>query len=538
MKLAHLKKIRVLVSLIFFILTTLVFLDFRNIFPGNLINGIVYMQFVPSLIKFLNLLSFAGFGFIITLIITILFGRVYCSTICPLGILQDVISYFSRKFKKKKKSDFHFTKAKNLLRYSILVLTIIFLLGGSVILVSLLDPYSVFGRITSYIFKPGLVEVNNVIANVLNSFNLYFLYPVELKEISFVLMMFPIFMLGLILWMAIFHGRLYCNTVCPAGTLLGIISEFSIFKISIDSNACTSCSLCEKVCKSGCINYIDSKVDLSRCVACYNCLKICPASAMKYNISFKKEKKLSKTIINTLNYNRNKKIEKSGTDLNKRIFVFGFFAYLFGLVGISFGQDKITPTKDSTIPEDKEFPVSPPGSISIDNFVDTCTACSLCIGVCPNQVLQPSFLQYGLAGIMQPYMDYHTGFCNYECKKCTEICPTGAILKMELDIKKLSQLGKAKFVQKNCIVEVEKTDCGACSEHCPTKAVHMIPYERNLLIPEVTEDICIGCGACEYACPTTPYKAIYIDGNPIHLEANLPEIEELESTDEEEDFPF
>jgi ferredoxin len=124
---------------------------------------------------------------------------------------------------------------------------------------------------------------------------------------------------------------------------------------------------------------------------------------------------------------------------------------------------------------------------------------------------------------MQPRLDYHKSFCTYECIKCLDICPTGALLPLALEAKKLTQLGKAVFIKDNCIVKTEKTACGACSESCPTKAVHMIPFEGKLVIPETKDEICIGCGHCEYACPTTPYKAIFVDGNPEHKAAKKPE---------------
>jgi Fe-S-cluster-containing dehydrogenase component len=106
-----------------------------------------------------------------------------------------------------------------------------------------------------------------------------------------------------------------------------------------------------------------------------------------------------------------------------------------------------------------------------------------------------------------------------------------------LEAKKLTQIGKAKYLKDNCIVKTEKTACGACSESCPTKACHMIPYEGNLVIPEVTEDICIGCGHCEFACPTVPYKAIFVDGNPVHVAAKKPVNEKSEIKTPVE-FPF
>jgi ferredoxin len=119
------------------------------------------------------------------------------------------------------------------------------------------------------------------------------------------------------------------------------------------------------------------------------------------------------------------------------------------------------------------------------------------------------------------------------------VCPTGAILPVSIEEKQLTQLGKAVFVKENCVVYTDGTDCGACSEHCPTKAVNMVPYEGNLLIPEVDQNICIGCGACEYPCPLdAPHKAIYVNGNAIHQAAEKPEEEEQTTAPVEDDFPF
>jgi ferredoxin len=145
--------------------------------------------------------------------------------------------------------------------------------------------------------------------------------------------------------------------------------------------------------------------------------------------------------------------------------------------------------------------------------------------------------------MMQPRLNFRASYCNYECTLCTQVCPTGAILPLPAEEKKRTQLGVARFIKENCIVFTDNNACGACSEHCPTKAVRMVPYinpqNKPLVIPEVHPDYCVGCGACEYACPTKPFKAICVDGNPVHAKSKKPEPRALEiKTDDTEDFPF
>jgi ferredoxin len=219
--------------------------------------------------------------------------------------------------------------------------------------------------------------------------------------------------------------------------------------------------------------------------------------------------------------------------------IIGSLLLFFGISHISKAQDKTAPKpkKQSTVRENRTTPVCPPGASNMDTFNKECTACSLCINECPNDVLIPSYKQYGITGIMQPVMDYHRGFCAYNCTRCNEVCPTNALHPLLPEAKKLVQIGKAVFIADNCIVKTENTACGACSESCPTKACHMIPYKGNLVIPEVTEDICIGCGHCEYACPASPYKAIFVDGNRIHMAAKKPENTESDVKTPVE-FPF
>lgn len=515
-----LRKFRIVISIVFLILFGAPFLDIHHFFPAGLINYFIYFQFIPSVFKFFNTYTLIATGFVFVLVLVILFGRVYCSTVCPIGTIQDIGSNISMKLNRGKK--YHHSGEFKWLRYTILLTTVILLFSGNLLLINFLDPYSNAGRIFAQLVNPIFIAGNNFISSILTSFDFYYLYPVAHKSNSYLLILFPLIFLLIILFLSFRRGRLYCNTICPVGTILGIISKFSFFKLTIDKNECEGCGVCEKVCKSECIDFKTKEIDFSRCVACYNCIDVCPSEI----ISYQSRIRIDESSID----------EK---DPSKREFLSKIFLYFLGMTGISLSQIKIIPEKESTIPIHRKLNLSPPGSSSLEHYNSSCTACHLCITACPTKVLQPSFLEFGILGILQPYMDFNTSFCNYECVACLVICPTGAIKSVTPEKKKVIQIGKAIFVKENCIVETEKKVCGACSEHCPTKAVDMVLYKEELKIPEVTEKYCIGCGACEYACPTFPYKAIYVEGHLVHKVAEKKKLEQIEfKFDPEEDFPF
>jgi polyferredoxin len=499
-----LRRFRIAFSTVVYICFFLVFVDFRYIIPADYINLLTITQFVPSVIKFYNLEILLTATFVLVLLLTLVSGRTYCSFFCPLGIGQDLFSRIGGVLRKKFRR-YGYKKPHIILRYSLLALTLVSTMIWGIYFLSILDPFSIYGRFMTFFIKPVVIELNNMLAGVLGKFDIYTLSNVPEKPFKLAAYSIPAAFFVLIGTLSLTKGRLYCNIVCPVGTLLGLVSKISIFRINFNESECTRCGRCALRCKSSCIDFLKYDVDVSRCVDCFNCINACQDKALSYGlVKFKKK--------------------EHKTDESRRKVVAGSLLLLLGLSQKSYGQDKPVPKpkKDSTVKETRNWPVCPPGSISLEHFSKNCTACSLCITACPNQVLQPAVKEYGFSGMMQPVMNYHKSFCTYNCTICNEVCPTGALSPLVLDAKKLTQLGKVNFIKDNCIVKTEKTACGACSESCPTKAVYMIPYEGNLLIPEVNTDICIGCGHCEYACPTVPYKAIFVDGNPVHLTAKKP----------------
>ena len=493
-----LRRIRLIVALVFFILITLLFLDFTGTLHGWF-GWLAKIQFLPAVLA-LNV------GVILLWVVfTLVFGRVYCSVICPLGVFQDVVSWFSGR-RKKKKYRFSYSPAVSWLRYGVLGVFIIAMIAGIGSVVALLAPYSSYGRIVSNLFAPVYQWGNNVLAYFAERSDSYAFYEtsVWLKSLpTFIIAAGTFVVLVVLAWR---NGRTYCNTICPVGTVLGFFSRYSLFRPEIDAEKCTNCSLCSRKCKAACINYKDHRIDYSRCVTCMDCIDSCKHGAISYKYRFGK-KEIKETS------------ETGNTNNARRSFLTGM-----GLVLVSSAvkaQEKkvdggLAVILDKKVPA-RMTPLVPPGAKGLRNMRTHCTGCQLCVSVCPNQVLRPSTK---LETLMQPEMSYERGYCRPECTKCSEVCPAGAILKLTPADKSATQIGHAVWVEKNCVPLRDKVACGNCARHCPTGAITMVPSDADdadsLKIPVVNVERCIGCGACENLCPARPFSAIYVEGHEQH----------------------
>ena len=493
-----LRRIRLIVALVFFILITLLFLDFTGTLHGWF-GWLAKIQFLPAVLA-LNV------GVILLwVVLTLVFGRVYCSVICPLGVFQDVVSWFSGR-RKKKKYRFSYSPAVSWLRYGVLGVFIIAMIAGIGSVVALLAPYSSYGRIVSNLFAPVYQWGNNVLAYYAERSDSYAFYEtsVWLKSLpTFIIAAGTFVVLVVLAWR---NGRTYCNTICPIGTVLGFFSRYSLFRPEIDAEKCTNCSLCSRKCKAACINYKDHRIDYSRCVTCMDCIDSCKHGAISYKYRFGK-KEIKETS------------ETGNTNNARRSFLTGM-----GLVLVSSAvkaQEKkvdggLAVILDKKVPA-RMTPLVPPGAKGLRNMRTHCTGCQLCVSVCPNQVLRPSTK---LETLMQPEMSYERGYCRPECTKCSEVCPAGAILKLTPADKSATQIGHAVWVEKNCVPLRDKVACGNCARHCPTGAITMVPSDADdadsLKIPVVNVERCIGCGACENLCPARPFSAIYVEGHEQH----------------------
>jgi ferredoxin len=506
-----LKKTRVILSVVLFSLITFYFLDFAGILPQQF-HALTHIQFVPALLALnLGILAFL-------VLLTLLFGRIYCSTICPMGIFQDIVDWISKRTAKKKKK-YTYGKPKTILRWSVLIATAVLYLFGITALLGLLDPYAAYGRMATHLFKPVYLAGNNLLSFIFTSFGNYTFYIVDIfifSIFSLIISVVTFLVIGFLAWK---YGRTFCNTICPVGTVLGVLSRFSFFKIRINSGKCTSCGVCATKCKASCMDTKEKTVDNSRCVDCFNCVDSCRFGALSYSSP-------GKATVNA---------ETITVDGSKRKFL------LAGVTAAMTTPTLLAKEKTGFLNGGKSYtrqtPISPPGALSTDRLQSHCTSCHLCISKCPTNVLKPAFAEYGFGGVMQPTMFFEKGFCNFDCTICSNVCPNHALKPLSIEEKHKTQMGHVVFIEEICIVPTRHQSCGACAEHCPTQAVKMIPYQDGLTIPTINTDICVGCGACEFICPVRPHRAIFVEGNEVHVEAK-PFITETKKEIEIDDFGF
>lgn len=457
------------------------------------------IQFWPAILA----LNAGVIGMLVVL--TLIFGRLYCSVICPLGITQDIISWFSSK-RKGKKARFSYKKGLKWVRYSIAVLFVLVFALVSASWASLVEPYSAFGRIAATILAPLYGLMNNALDALFAHFEIYLFYPAEVLVPSIAVLSVAVLTLAAVGACAWVGGRTYCNTVCPVGTVLGVISQWSLLKPVVDTEKCNGCGICEKKCKGRCIDSKQYKIDYSRCVVCMDCIENCKQGAISY-----KRRSCSPC--------------GDGKDKGRR----GFLSVLsmLSLIGVAKAEEKlkvkdlaeaaVTPLAEREIHRGRKT-IVPAGAQGVVHLQNHCIACMKCVAACPQKILTAT-MSLG-KDFMQPHIDYTLGYCDIDCDMCGQVCPTGAIRPVTLAEKSSIQIGQAIYNSKYCTVYTDHRSCGNCARHCPTGAIRMVKIDptdpESLEFPSVNIHRCIGCGACEHVCPARPKTAIFVKGLEKH----------------------
>ena len=545
-----LRKIRTALALIFAAGITLLFCGIGSEWWGWMAG----LQFLPSCLA----LNFGAIALI--LLLTFVFGRLYCSVICPLGVYQDLVVFLRRSYgriadrrratKLKAMKDkglkptsvkpsaakvYGYKKEHKAVRYAVLAFALVCAFTSLQFLLALIAPYSAYGRMVHA--AAGLFGADGVGT------------PLAITAaVTF----------AVITFLAWKRGRAYCNTICPVGTTLSLVSRFSLFRPVIDESKCIACGRCYKRCKAGCIDGQAHRIDYSRCLVCFDCLDNCTEGALKYRFvglrgagmgpvsgsasgkgGTQDKPDGAKGSAHRDGTGSGKSAEgatgspdrgRAGTgsgragssasaapaDTSRRAFL--TTAAVAGATLTLGAQNKrldggLAPVIDKQAPARSERLV-PPGALSVRNFYDRCTACQLCVSNCPGGVLRPST---DLGHFLQPQMGYENGYCRPECTKCGELCPAGAISPISREEKTTVKIGTARVDFELCFAANGKENCGNCARHCPSGAIRMVDrHSDGRRIPVVSEEQCTGCGACEFLCPSRPISAITVDGLSIH----------------------
>ena len=419
--------------------------------------------------QFSALLYGAGIGAIIILALTLIFGRLYCSVLCPLGLVQELFWRAGKLLRGQSSAPRLFRRgyaAPPKARYAIPLLVGLGVAFSFTPLMVIFDPISTFGRGIGAL--RGLITDGGAAA-----FTLILAIPMVL-----------------ILFVALLRGRAFCNW-CPVGVTLGLFSSAAPLGMKVSSH-CVSCGLCEKKCPAGCIDSKEKRIDSERCVLCFSCAAVCPSGSVTYSAR-------GKAAVS----GEARRVFLKGA--GKASLVCGG-VYLLG-PGLKLFSHPSRAAVDialANLPEGETLPILPPGAKNLIHYTSRCIGCHACVASCPVGIITAK-------DDLHPRLDYNgaaAAACQFNCVECGRVCPTKAITRLSLDEKHRTRVALSTLYFERCVVNTKHEFCGACAEVCPTGALTMVAYSESgipfLTRPVYDERYCIGCGACLAACPAEP----------------------------------
>lgn len=441
------RTLRVVIAFLFMIL----FL-FSFCFAENAAVGFLKIQLGPGIASLFNAVTLgAALTVTILLVITLIFGRFYCAVFCPLGIFQDLLGRLLRAKNRGPK------KEPDLLRFSLTGIVFGLLFGGSVLGFLVFDPFANFGAFLSSFYRSAVSD--------------HFVWTAELGA--------GIFSLLFLVLIVLIKRRAFCRWFCPVGTLLELTASCSVFRFSF-TKQCVSCGKCEKICPTQCIDLSAKVIDDKRCVRCLDCLSACPSQGIRFGVG---------TV----------KLENP-PDQKRRRFTKSILALpIFFGVGAYCEKDRQSRKITGATPL-----LLPPGAGDTSRFTNRCDACHLCVTQCPTKILQPSPLRKGPV-----LLDPLQGGCQYNCVRCGEVCPTGALPRLPLEQKRSLRLGTVEFDPQYCLAVQDNEACSKCADVCPNGSLIIRLSRTQFHLPDLDPDSCTGCGSCVFSCPAVT-KALTI----------------------------
>lgn len=477
--------------ILFFVLLGIAAKQITLLFPVQLFLASDPLVALVSAIVGLPVLSILLYS-VVTFILTLLFGRVFCGYACPMGTLLDLLAPLAKILGLKQKS-FRKLKVVPLIMLSIILIFSVFKISVFMVF----DPIVMLTRTSAVTIFPAINFVlTKVTESLYGTVSLAHSAEAMSSGLSGVLMFkgtrafdtssYMILLFLGVISLNILGKRFWCRYFCPLGGLLGLVSRASFFRKRVDAVTCTGCLKCSKTCEMDAVAGSGLVNDTSNCLVCMKCRKTCPQEAVSWGL---------KPELTTEIPSRRTAVTAIGGSIAA--------AYLIPF--------KTKGTLNPTL-------LRPPGVSHEDELVNKCIRCGECLKVCPTNVLQPSLLQHGLEAIWTPHMDFSVGFCDWSCNACGKVCPTGAIKELKTKAKQKFVIGKAEIDHTRCYPWVAGHGCQVCVSLCPTPEKAIVlkdtgkydPSGLEIVLPYMVKEKCIGCGICQANCPVHGDKGINV----------------------------
>lgn len=450
-------------------------------FLGTIISGRAWVwQLLPALL-------IAG--------LTVVLGRFFCSSICPLGATIDLTDRLLHTYRRKNKKTKQGHSSLPMIKYLILL----FILGAALAGVSFVfaaSPLSIVTRLYGLVLYPAAAILLDLgVSGIREAGNLLGITVFEYTAIptpQFDLQWTTIALAILILGSGIIRRRLWCRYLCPAGAIFALLSRRPLYRRQV-SESCNRCGVCRKSCPMDAISADPVQTRFDECIVCGKCVNVCPRHAVSIGSA------------RGGNPGRDELFAK-----NRRAFILSGVAGL-GTAVLSVSLPGRLYPGERSVSERASSLIRPPGSPQEEDFLAKCIRCGECMAACPTNTLQPIGLSAGIVRFLSPVVKPRKGPCEVSCTRCGHVCPTGAIRTLSRDEKVWAKIGTAEVIKHRCIAWESGRECLVCDEVCPFGAVELIYDKKSKApVPIVHDRKCNGCGLCEYSCPVAGSSAIVV----------------------------